>query len=98
MKSTTWVMHVAGEPEPAVAAAVAQPSRSRQASGLRVGLIDNSKDNARLLLGLIGDRLRTEFGAEILYERKYTSALGADDEVIERFAREADCVITAMAD
>ena len=98
MTNTRWIIPEAKEP-------VSQGSRDASAAGsvasgrqLRIGLLDNTKDNAHMLLQLIGERVRQEFKAEILYRRKGNATVGAQEEILDELVREADCIVTAMAD
>ncbi|MES3000489.1 MAG: hypothetical protein V4787_07330 [Pseudomonadota bacterium] len=98
MTNTRWIVPEAKEP-------VSHGSRDASASGtvasgrqLRIGLLDNTKDNAHMLLQLIGERVRQELNAEILYRRKGNATVGAQEEILDELVREADCIVTAMAD
>jgi 4-hydroxyphenylpyruvate dioxygenase-like putative hemolysin len=98
MATTRWIIPEAKEPS-------VQGGRDARAGGasthdrpLRLGLLDNTKDNAHLLLQLIGERVRSELGAEIIHRRKGNATVGAQDDMLDELAREADCVLTAMAD
>ena len=98
MTNTRWIIPEAKEP-------VAQGSRDASAAGsvasgkqLRIGLLDNTKDNAHMLLQLIGERVRQEFNAEILYRRKgnATTQLRDVDAYRHALCRERPfCVDTA---
>ena len=63
----------------------------------RVGLIDDSKDNAKELLEEIVEVLRQRFGvAQVVYHRKPSASKPAAPEVIQNLARDCDCVIVAI--
>lgn len=63
----------------------------------RVGLIDDSKDNAKELLEEIVDILRQRFGvAQVVYHRKPSASKPAAPEVIQDLARDCDYVIVAI--
>ncbi len=98
MSMTRWINPEASEP-------VARSRRDASAHAtvaagrpLRIGLLDNTKDNARLLLQLIGEQVGRELAVELLPRRKGNATLGASPELLDELAREADCVLTAMAD
>ena len=73
--------------------------RLRELSNKRVGLIDDSKPNAKELLEEVTSLLRERFGiASVKYHRKPSSSKPAAPEVIEEFAKESDYVIVAVGD
>ena len=76
-------------------ATVAAPSVSK----LRIGILDNSKSNADHLLSHLAMRIGDHFTvASVVEGRKPGAALAAKPDVIDKLVKEADCVITAMAD
>jgi hypothetical protein len=98
MTNTRWIVPEAKEPVshgPRDASATGAMTSERQ---LRIGLLDNTKDNAHMLLQLIGERERQEFNAELIYRRKGNATVGAQEEILDELVREADCILTAMAD
>ncbi|MCP2635627.1 hypothetical protein K0817_003490 [Microbacterium sp. HD4P20] len=68
-------------------------------TGLRIGLLDNTKPNATLLLEEIGAELQRRHGAgeTRLYTKDYFGT-PATDELLQRIADECDVVITAVGD
>lgn len=85
--------------EPAAEAAPAAEARAPVRQSLRIGTLDNSKSNADHLLGDLVRRLSAEMTVQgVVQTRKPGAALSARDELLDRLAMEADCVITAMAD
>jgi hypothetical protein len=67
--------------------------------GIRLGVLDNSKGNADHLLNLIVEGVKKEFNVDsVLIKRKPTSSRPATDEVLDELAKEADLVVSAMAD
>ena len=99
MKRVRWIVPEAKEPSagPARSPAAASAAAARQRP-LRVGWLDNSKDNAQLLLARIAAVVQREIVAESIHRRKNAATLGAPVEILEDLAHEADCVLTAMAD
>ena len=98
MSNTRWIIPEASEPAslaPEAGSATADAVRSRP---VRIGLLDNTKDNARLLLTLIGERVRVEMNAQLIERRKGNATVGTSAELLAELAQDADCVITAMAD
>ena len=84
---------------PAPAAAPPQAHRSRQGAGLRLGLLDNSKSNADHLFRFLVDGIRAAMPiASVVSLRKPLPSLGADPRLSEQLAKEADLVVSAMAD
>ncbi len=67
--------------------------------GIRLGVLDNSKGNADKLLNFIVEGVKREFKvASVLTRLKPASSAGAKPEVLDELAREADVVVSAMAD
>ena len=68
-------------------------------NGLRVGVLDNGKPNARLLLERLADRLAERAGATVtLVVGKGTAATPAEPEVLDALRESADLVVTGSAD
>ncbi|MCY3648821.1 MAG: hypothetical protein OXG40_03700 [Acidimicrobiaceae bacterium] len=77
----------------AISRAVAGPTLA----GKRIGILDNSKPNAGLLLRRLAEGLAARTGATVgLVERK-NAALPAPDDLLARLA-EAEVVLTGSAD
>ena len=84
---------------PAPAAAVAAESRKAGRSGLRFGVLDNSKGNADHLLRFIVEGVKSAVPvASVASLRKDSVSLPAPGPILDRLAQEADFVVTAMAD
>jgi hypothetical protein len=67
--------------------------------GIRLGVLDNSKANADHLLNLIIAGMKQEFKIDsVVMKRKPASSRPATDQVLDELAKEADLVISAMAD
>lgn len=68
-------------------------------SGVRVGILDNSKANAGVLLEAIADRLALESGAHrTMLVRKSSPSIAASLDQLARLRADADVVITGTAD
>ena len=62
-------------------------------------MLDNSKGNADHLLKMIVEGVRQQVPlASVVFERKPYVSMAAPDAIIDKLAREADVVISAMAD
>lgn len=84
---------------PAPAAAAAAESRKAGKSGLRLGVLDNSKGNADHLLRFIVEGVKAATPvASVLSLRKESVSLPAPGPILDRLAAEADLVVSAMAD
>ena len=79
---------------------VAQLKASRKlGGGIRLGVLDNSKANADHLLNMIIEGVKKEFKVDsVVVKRKPASSRPATDQVLDELAKEADLVISAMAD
>ncbi len=74
-------------------------NRALSSSGIRLGILDNSKANADHLLNLIIEGVKKEFKvSSVVIKRKPTSSRPATDQVLDELAQEADLVSSAMAD
>ena len=84
---------------PAEDVARLEPDRRLGAGGIRLGVLDNSKGNADHLLNFIVEGVRKEFPVEsVVMKRKPASSRPATEQVLDELAKEADLVISAMAD
>jgi len=84
---------------PIEAVAQLKSSRTLGSAGIRLGILDNSKANADYLLQLIVEGVKKEFKVDsVVIKRKPTSSRPATDQVLDELARDADLVISAMAD
>jgi hypothetical protein len=74
-------------------------NRSLGNGGIRLGVLDNSKGNADHLLNFIIEGVKKEFKVDsVTMKRKPASSRPASDQVLDELAKEADIVISAMAD
>jgi hypothetical protein len=89
-------------PDPAgrsTAAARTLARRPPRLDGLAVGLLDNSKPNARALLEEVAHALRERFGArEVRVWGKPGSSVGAAPAVLDEIAASCAVALTASAD
>ena len=87
-------------PEAPVAAAESIALQQRgTSSGIRFGILDNSKSNADHLLQFLLDTARDALPVEhVIARRKPAASRPAEAAVIDDLAREADFVLSAMAD
>jgi hypothetical protein len=71
-------------------------------TGLRVGVLDNGKPNARLLMARLAEQLAARTGARVaLVTDKgpvHNAATPCSDDVFSRLTKEVDLVITGSAD
>ena len=95
MSKVTLVVPEAPVPEAAAIAGL----RKSGSSGLRLGVLDNSKGNADHLLRFIVEGVKAKLPvASVVMTRKGSVSLPAPGEVLDRLTREADLVVSAMAD
>ncbi len=67
--------------------------------GIRLGVLDNSKNNADHLLNFIIEGVKKEFKvASVVMKFKPASSAPATKEILDELAKEADLVVSAMAD
>lgn len=87
-------------PTPADAAASTRPTADRPASleGATVALLDNSKDNAALLLGACAELLEESFGiGSTSFFSKPLHTRIADESQLQA-AAQSDCAVVAIGD
>jgi hypothetical protein len=86
-------------PVPGQASATQTTQRRIAEKGIRLGVLDNSKGNADHLLKMIVDGVRAQVPlASVTFARKPFVSMAAPPETLDQLAREADIVISAMAD
>jgi hypothetical protein len=84
---------------PVPEAAVAVERRKAGPGGLRLGVLDNSKGNADHLLRFIVEGVKAALPvASVVMTRKGSVSLPAPGEVLDQLTKEADFVVSAMAD
>ena len=68
-------------------------------AGTRLGIIDDSKKNADVLLGELVEILQTRYEiSDVKWHRKPTASKPADPAVIREMAETCDCVVVAVGD
>jgi hypothetical protein len=71
-------------------------------SGLRIGVLDNAKPNAGVLMVRLAEQLAVRTGATVsLVTEKgpgHNAATPCSDEILDKLEREVDLVITGSAD
>jgi hypothetical protein len=93
--ATIWIIPEAPAPQTSAPAA----SRSATGSALRIGILDNAKSNADYLLATIVEGIKSKLPVgSVVSLRKPGPATGATAEVLDQLVREADYVVSAMAD
>jgi hypothetical protein len=74
----------------------------RVLTGLRIGVLDNGKPNARLLMGRMGEQLAARTGARLVLVTDkgpgHNAATPCSAPVLERLVEEVDLVLTGSAD
>ena len=88
--------------DPARSTAIDRKALARRPAGLAgavIGILDNGKPNARVLLERVAHMLRERFGArEVRTWRKPTSSSGAVPGVLDEIAATCAVALTASAD
>jgi hypothetical protein len=78
---------------------LALSARPTELTGLRLGVLDNTKWNANRLLRKTAAKLEEEFSfGAISYYRKESFSKDADPTLIEEIAANNDIVLTAIGD
>ena len=77
----------------------AERNRLSDAATLRFGILDNAKSNADHLLTMLIESLQQSTSlASVIRRRKPGPAFAAKPDILDDLAREADLVVSAMAD
>lgn len=91
--NTGFVDPTAGSASVAVSLAV----RPGDLKGKVVGILDNTKEQADVILQTLGEALREKYGAsEVIMRRKEHYSKPAPQEMIEEMAGKCDVVICAL--
>ena len=70
--------------------------RIKSLAGKRIGLLDNRKDTASVILKRLASRLEAEYGAvTALYHTKVVYSRRAEPSMLDEFVSKCDFVITA---
>lgn len=84
---------------PVPESAITAGSRKAGGSGLRLGVLDNSKGNADHLLKFIVEGVKAAVPvASVVSLRKASVSLPAPGAILDQLTVEADFVVSAMAD
>ena len=68
-------------------------------AGVRLGVLDNRKPNARLLLERLAENLAQRTGARVsLVAAKANAAVACEPQVLGQMRQEADVILTGSAD
>ena len=98
MATLADILDPTGSTAPRIGAAALAPRRA-DLRGVRVGLLENTKHNAALLLDDLAELLQREHGAAgVLRRTKTAFALPLPDELLQELVRECDVVVTGVGD
>ena len=76
---------------------VSMASRPKDLAGKVLGLLDNTKEQADVILKTIGDALRERYGvAKVVIHRKEIFSKPAADELINEMAKEVQVAVAAL--
>ncbi len=76
---------------------IALADRPSDLSGKVVGILDNTKEQADIILQTLGEALREKYGVkEVIMRRKEHYSKPAPDEMIKEMADQCDVVICAL--
>ena len=78
---------------------IAYAPRPKSLTGLRVGLVDNSKHNSDQVLLRIAGLLESDYGAKAhVMRRKVSAGVPASPEIIKEFKDACDVVVAGVGD
>ena len=67
-------------------------------TGRRIGILQNGKPNADVLLGHLAERVAERTGASVAFTESKNAAVACEDQVLERLTKEVQVVLTGSAD
>ena len=67
-------------------------------AGCRIGILDNRKPNADVLLEHLAERLSERTGAAVVHTATKNAAIPCEDQVLGLLAEEVDVILTGTAD
>ncbi len=67
-------------------------------AGRRIGILDNRKPNADVLLERLAERLVERTGATVVRTETKNAAVACNDQVLGLLAEEVDVILTGTAD
>ena len=67
-------------------------------AGRRIGILDNRKPNADVLLTRLAERLAERTGATVVRTKTKNAAIACEDQVLGLLAEEVDVILTGTAD
>ena len=67
-------------------------------AGRRIGILDNRKPNADVLLEQLAKRLAERTGATVVHTATKNAAIPCEDQVLDLLAEEVDVILTGTAD
>lgn len=73
-------------------------ARLASLDGMRIGLLDNNKPNASVLLDRVGERMENAFGVSVVRYAKVAPSLEAPRAELEEFVAQCDAVVLAIDD
>jgi hypothetical protein len=98
MATLADILDPTGQTTPRIGSSALAPRRADLA-GARVGLLENTKHNAALLLDDLAEILQRDHGvAGVLRRTKTAFALPLPEEQLAEFVRECDVVLTGVGD
>ena len=92
------ILDPTGTTSSAAKPAAAMAPRPASLRGKRVGLLINTKQNARPFLEEVGRLLRDRYGVTLTERTKVNFAVPEPEDVIKDLAAEADVIITGVGD
>lgn len=96
---TSAILDPTGVADTAAKAGLTLAPRSHDLSGARIGLLENGKQNARLLLEEVAGVLREQYGVgEVTLRRKEIFSQPAPPELVDGLSAEADVVLVGVGD
>lgn len=96
---TSAIMDPTGQAQSHAAAGLALAPRPGDLDGIRLGLLENGKQNARLFLEEVAGVLRERYGVgDVRLHRKEVFTAPAPPELVEEMSAESDAILVGIGD
>jgi hypothetical protein len=96
---TSAILDPTGLSERHAAEGLTLASRPASLSGVKIGLLENGKQNARLLLEDVAEVLRERYGVgEATLRRKEIFSQPASPELVDELSRQSEVVVIGVGD
>lgn len=91
-----WLLDPTAKPQDEVKPMAA---RHRELRGKRLGILDNTKSNADVLMLRMAELLQASYGVDdVVHRRKAHAAIGAGEDLLDELASKCDMLLLGSGD